>query len=205
MNQCSVKIAIQRQVNESQGDVCHLVGDIQARLITHGEKEKMQYKFTTDSIWMLSTLFRKIIADIENRSFAGGNRTAAGRTLKSFQNLSSKNAILRDSLKYLCTDEGLVKFYHFVSQYDALFFDANQQGEKKIILLYAMIAGLPSGGSPHFAILEQITFEYNAFSIRQPLMRLKGMEQKFFGKPNCVPKLLIIDYSKSMIKAIKSY
>ena len=110
--------------------------------------------------------------------------------------------------------EGLVKFYHFVSQYDALFFDAsssfvsplpqlkNEQGEKKIILLYALIARLPSGGSPHFAILEQITFDYNAFSIRQPLMRLRGMEQNFFGKPNCVPKLLIVDYSKSMIKAI---
>ena len=71
---------------------------------------------------MLSTLFRKIIAYIENRSFAGGNRTGTGKTRKSFQNISSKNAILHDSLKYLCTVEDLVKFYHFVSQYDALFF-----------------------------------------------------------------------------------
>ena len=139
----------------------------------------MQSKFTTDSIWILSTLFRKIIAYIENRSFAGGNRTGAGKTLRSFQNISSKNVILRDSLKYLRTDEGLVKFYHFVTQYDALFFDAsssflsplpgfkNEKVEKKRILLYALIARLPSGGSPPFAILEQITFEHNAFSIRQ--------------------------------------
>ena len=44
MNKCPVKITIQRQVNESgyllQGDVCHLVEDIQAWHITHDEKEK---------------------------------------------------------------------------------------------------------------------------------------------------------------------
>ena len=43
----------------------------------------------------------------------------------------------------------------------------NEKGEKKRILLYALITRLPSGGSPPFAILEQITFEQNAFSIRQ--------------------------------------
>ena len=57
MNACSVNITIlilqQRQVNESwelnnyltafiQGDACHLVADIQIRLITHDEKEKMK-------------------------------------------------------------------------------------------------------------------------------------------------------------------
>ena len=49
MNECPVKITIHRQVNESgepnnfltvlfQGGVCHLVGDVQARRITHDEK-----------------------------------------------------------------------------------------------------------------------------------------------------------------------
>ena len=48
-----MNITIQRQVNETwklnnyltvfiQGDACHLVADIQVRLITHDEKEKMQ-------------------------------------------------------------------------------------------------------------------------------------------------------------------
>ena len=94
------------------------------------------------------------------------------------------------------TDEGLVKYYHFVSQYDALFFDASgsfvsplpwlkyEKGEKKRILLYALKARLPSGGSPPIAILEHITSEHNVFSIRQPLMRLKEIEQKIFGKRN---------------------
>ena len=70
MNECSVKIAIQRQVNESwelndystvsvQGDVCHLVGDIKARRITHDGKENIQSKFTADSKLKPSTLHRK--------------------------------------------------------------------------------------------------------------------------------------------------
>ena len=33
-------------------------------------------------------------------------------------------------------------------------------------------------------------------------MKLKEIEQNIFGKPNCGSKLLIIDYGKSMIKAI---
>ena len=32
-------------------------------------------------------------------------------------------------------------------------------------------------------------------------MKLKEMEQKNFGKPNDGPKLVIVDYSKAMIKA----
>ena len=35
----------------------------------------------------------KKIADIENQSFASRNRTSAGRSLKSFHDISSKNAI----------------------------------------------------------------------------------------------------------------
>ena len=33
-------------------------------------------------------------------------------------------------------------------------------------------------------------------------MKLKEMEQIFFEKPNCRPKLVILDYSKAMIKAV---
>ena len=112
------------------------------------------------------------------------------------------------------TDEGLVKFYHFVSQYDALFFNAsgsyvsslpwlrNKKGEKKAILLYALTARLLFGGSPPIAILEHIRSEHNAFSNRQPLMKLKEMEQKNLGKPNCGPKLVMVNYSKAAIKAV---
>ena len=89
------------------------------------------------------------------------------------------------------TDESLVKFYHFVSQNDPLFFDAsgsfvsplpwlrNEKGETKGILLYALTARLPSDGSTPNAILEHLTSEHNEFSIREPLMKLKEMEQKF--------------------------
>ena len=112
-------------------------------------------------------LISKKIDDTENRSFAVGNRSGAGKSFKSFQKILPKNAISRDSLKSLVlkvtklqkqfididkkyfsnkkrklygyihypsishseisvtlTDEDLVKFYHFVSQHDALLFDA---------------------------------------------------------------------------------
>ena len=78
----------------------------------------------------------------------------------------------------------------------------NKKVEKKRIFLYAPAARLPSGGSPLIAILEHITSEHNMFSIAQPLMKLKQMEQKIFGKPNCGPKLVIVDYSKAMIKTL---
>ena len=78
----------------------------------------------------------------------------------------------------------------------------NKKGEKKTILLYALTARLLFGGSPPIAILEHITSEHNAFSNRQPLMKLKEMEQKNFGKPNCGPKLVMVDYSKATIKAV---
>ena len=44
----------------------------------------------------------KKIADIENQSFASRNRTSAGRSLKSFHDISSKNAISSNSIKFLC-------------------------------------------------------------------------------------------------------
>ena len=86
MNKCPMKSAIWRQVNENgipnnyltvlfEGDVYHIIGDIQARRITHDVKGKVQSKFTADSKLKSSMLYRRKIADIENRSFAGGNRT----------------------------------------------------------------------------------------------------------------------------------
>ena len=70
--------------------------------------------------------------------------------------------------------------------------------EKKRTLLQALKAELPSGGSRPIIILEQIIPEHNVFSIRQPLIRLKEMEQIFFSGAEVV----ITDYSKSVIKAI---
>ena len=78
----------------------------------------------------------------------------------------------------------------------------NEKGGKKRILFHALTVRLPSVGSPPIAILEHITSEHNAFSIRQPLMRLKEMEQNIFRKPNCGPALVTVDHSKSMIKAV---
>ena len=70
MNECPVKITIQRQVNESgepinnrtvlfQGDVYHIVGDIQARRITYDEKEKIRPEFTVDFKLKPSNLYQK--------------------------------------------------------------------------------------------------------------------------------------------------
>ena len=42
-----------------QGDGCHIVDDIQARCITHYEKEKIQFEFTTDSKLKPSPLHQK--------------------------------------------------------------------------------------------------------------------------------------------------
>ena len=43
----------------------------------------------------------KKIADIENRSFADRNGSRAGRSIKTLQNISSRNTISRDSLNSL--------------------------------------------------------------------------------------------------------
>ena len=101
-----------------------------------------------------------------------------------------------------------IKFYYFVSQYDTLFYVAcgsfpclrNKKEKKKRILLYALTARLPYGDSPPITILRQMTFKYNAFSIEQPFMKLKEMEQKMFGKPKFRPKLVIFDYRKETLK-----
>ena len=78
----------------------------------------------------------------------------------------------------------------------------NEEDKKKRILLNALTARLLSGGSPPIAFLEYITSELNALSMSQLFMKLKDMEQKIFGKPNCEPKLAIVDYSKAVIKAV---
>ena len=122
-----------------------------------GKDAIMQSKFASYSRLKLSILYRKKIADIENRSFTSGNKTGAGRSLNSFHNISSQNAISLSSLKFLCrkkpeykkksltlsrsfmdiyatrlfytpeynkchSHRWQIKFYHFISQYDALFF-----------------------------------------------------------------------------------
>ena len=59
----------------------------------------MQSEFTIDSKLKPTILCRKKIDDIGNRSFAVENRSGAGRSLKSFQNISPKNFKSRDLLK----------------------------------------------------------------------------------------------------------
>lgn len=78
----------------------------------------------------------------------------------------------------------------------------NEKEKKKRVLVHALTARLPSSRSPSITILRHITSEYNAFSIKQPFMKLKEMEQLMFGKPNCGPKLVIVDYRKVNIKAV---
>ena len=122
-------------------------------------------------------------------------------------------SISHSEISVTLSDKGLVKCYHFVLQYNALLFDTtssflsplpwlrNEKDEKKRILLNALTARLPSGESSPIAILEHLISEHNAFSITLSSMKLKEMEQNIFGKPNCGPKLAIVDYSKAVIKA----
>ena len=49
-----------------QGDVCHLVANIQVRRITHHEKEKIQSEFTADFKLTPSTLYRKKMMILRN-------------------------------------------------------------------------------------------------------------------------------------------
>ena len=122
---------------------------------------------------LLSPLCKKLqkkIIDTKKNQFSNKTRTLYGHI--HYPSISHSEISLSD------TDEGLAKFYHFVSQYDALFFNAtgsfvsplpwlrNDKDEKKRILLNALMVRLPSGESPPIAILEDITSEHNAFSIR---------------------------------------
>ena len=70
MNECSVNITVQRQINLSwelnnsltvfiQSDASYLVDGAQVQIIIHDEKKKMQSKFTSYSRFELSTLYRK--------------------------------------------------------------------------------------------------------------------------------------------------
>ena len=56
-----------------------------------------------DAIWIYRRfqIEGDIEDDIENRSFAVENISSGGRSLKSFQNISPKNVISRDSLNSL--------------------------------------------------------------------------------------------------------
>ena len=78
----------------------------------------------------------------------------------------------------------------------------NEKEKKKRILLHALAARLAAVGSPPITILRHITYKYNAFSIKQRFMKLKKLEQKMFGKPNCGPRLVIADYRKVNIKIV---
>uniref|UniRef100_A0A7M5UQC9 ubiquitinyl hydrolase 1 n=1 Tax=Clytia hemisphaerica TaxID=252671 RepID=A0A7M5UQC9_9CNID len=113
------------------------------------------------------------------------------------------------------TDEGLVRYYHKVAPLDVLFFDAsgsfvsgvpwlkNKKNKKKRILLYALMARLPSGKCPPLPLLEYISSENNVFSIRQAFSRLREVENRIYGSGNAVsPKLIIIDYSAAMVQAV---
>ena len=84
-------------------------------------------------------------------------------------------SVSHSAISFTAIDEGLVNLFHFIT---------NKKNEKKIVSLYALTARLPYGGSSAIGILRHITSEYNMFSIRQPLMKLKEMKQKIFGKPN---------------------
>ena len=93
-----MKTTIQWQANVSrepnnywtvlfQGDICHLVEDIQARYSWWCGK---RYNLS-DSKLKPSTLYwkkkQKKKTNIENHSYTGGNRTPTGRSLKGPQNI----------------------------------------------------------------------------------------------------------------------
>ena len=180
----------------------HLLAEIEQVQVDHLRASKIYHQKNAISQDSLKSLVQRLIElqkeliYLDKKQFDNKKRKLYGYIYYPF--------IPHSRISITLTDESLAKFHHFVSQNDPLFFDAsdsfvsplpwlrNEKGEKKGILLYALTARLPSGGSTPNAILEHITSEHNAFSIRQPLMKLKEMEQKIFRKPNCEPKLVIV-------------
>ena len=110
-------------------------------------------------------------------------------------------------------DEGLVRLYHLLAPVFTLYFDAtgsfisplpwirNKDGKPKRILIYTLATDHPTRNAPPLALFEHIPSEHNILSIRQPFLRFKGTELKFFG--NCKGSSRIVtDFSKGMMQAV---
>ena len=144
----------------------------------------MQFEFTANSKLKPSTLYRKKIMILKTDHFPLDidqvqvdhlrvSKIYHQKTLyhailliplckKQFVNKKRKlygyinfQSISHSKISVTLTDKGLLKFYYFVSQYDALFFDAtgsfvsplswlrNEKDEMKRILFNALIARIP--------------------------------------------------------------
>ena len=125
-------------------------------------------------------------------------------------------SISGSGIQITLTDEVLIRLYHLVAPYSPLYFDAtgpviraipwlkNKNGNPKRTLLYSLVIAYPCGNVPPIALVDYITSEHHIFSIMQPFLRLKELEQKIYvsGSWNISPNMIVTDYSAAMIQAV---
>ena len=147
------------------------------------------------------TELQKYFIEIEKKQFNNKKIT--------FYGYISYPSISYSGISVTLTDEGLVKFYFSVYNMILCFWCKWFVPFSLAIVrkwkmwkgeTFALTADLLLVVLRHLTYCNSKTFEYSAFSIRQPLMRLKEMEQKIFRKPNCGPRLLIVDLANQWLK-----
>ena len=107
-------------------------------------------------------------------------------------------SVLSSGIQIFLTGEALIRLYHVVCPHLPLYFDATgslvrpiprlryRKNNPKRILLYSLVITHPAGEVPPIALFDYITSEHHIFSIRQPFLSLKEMEQKIYGSGNGV-------------------
>ena len=112
--------------------------------------------------------------------------------------------ISRSGIQITLTDEALIRLYHLAAPYSPLYFGVtgtairatqwlkNKNDNPKRILFYSPIA-----------LVDYITIERHIFSITQPSLRMKELEQKFYGsRSNISPNMIETDYSAAMRQSV---
>ena len=124
-------------------------------------------------------------------------------------------SISGSGIQITLTDEALIRLYHLVAPYSPLYFNAtgtvfkaipllkNRNDNPNRISLYSLVIAHPYGNVPPIALVDYITSEHHIFSIRQPILRLKKLEQKIYSTgSNISPNMVVTDYSAAMIQAV---
>ena len=112
-------------------------------------------------------------------------------------------SISGSGIQITLTDEALIRLYHLVAPYSSLYFDTtgtviqaipwlkNKNDNPKIILLYSLVIPHPCGNVPPIALVDYLTSEHHSFSIRQPFLKLKELEQKIYGNGSNISPTMI--------------
>ena len=112
--------------------------------------------------------------------------------------------ISRSGIQITLTDEALIRLYHLAVPCSPLYFGVtgtairaipwlkDKNDNPKRILFYSPIA-----------LVDYITSKHHIFSITQPFLRLKELEQRVYGSgSNMLPNMIVTDYSAAMIQTV---